>query len=202
MTGESDKSVVEGKVGLRKTYTARLRGLCQRERLSEALVSRLAESELLAAASIMVGFVPIKQEPDIFGTMGRWLESGRRLFLPVYSEEEKSYRLAEVGGLDERWISRGKFGIPEPVRTIKGVLPPFHFTMPAIWLVPGLAFSEDGARLGRGGGYYDRLLKGADGVKVGLLYECQLAATIPVMDYDIRMDFLLTEARTIECARV
>ena len=73
--------------------------------------------------------------------------------------------------------------------------------MPAIWLVPGLAFSEDGARLGRGGGYYDRLLNGADGIKVGLLFECQLAAQIPVMDYDIRMDYLLTEARIINCAK-
>ena len=200
MTSETDKSAVEGKVALRAEMKARLRGLCERERLSAALVSRLAESELLSAASIMVGFVPIKQEPDIFGTMERWLASGRRLFLPVFWEEDGGYRLAEVGGLDERWISRGKFGIPEPVRTITGVLPPFHFTMPAIWLVPGLAFSVDGARLGRGGGYYDRLLKGADGIKVGLLYECQIAADIPVMEYDIRMDYLLTEARTINCA--
>ncbi|MBQ7650049.1 MAG: hypothetical protein IJS15_03770 [Victivallales bacterium] len=45
------------------------------------------------------------------------------------------------------------------------------------------------------------MLNGADGVKVGLLYECQLAARIPVMDYDIRMDYLLTEARTINCAK-
>jgi len=202
MTSESDKSVVEGKVELRAIYKARLNELCERKRLSEKLVSRLGESELLSAASIMVGFMPIKQEPDIFGTMERWLASGRRLFLPLYSEEDEGYRLAEVGGLDEKWISRGKFGIPEPVRTITGVLPPFHFTMPAIWLVPGLAFSEVGVRLGRGGGYYDRLLKGADGVKIGLLYECQFAAKIPAMDYDIRMDYLLTETRTIDCAKV
>ena len=201
MTSGPGKSVDEGKAALRAEYKERLRGLCGRERLSAALASRLAASELLAAASVMVGFMPIRQEPDIFGTMERWLAAGRRLFLPVYSAEDGGYRLAEVGGLDEKWISRGKFGIPEPVRTITGVLPPFHFTMPAIWLVPGLAFSEDGARLGRGGGYYDRLLKGADGVKIGLLYECQLAAEIPALDYDIRMDFLLTETRTIDCAK-
>ena len=84
MTGESDKSVVEGKDALRALYKARLRGLCQRGQLSDALVSRLAESELLAAASIMVGFMPKRQEPDKFGTMEPWLVSGRRLFLPVY----------------------------------------------------------------------------------------------------------------------
>ena len=201
MTGESDNSAVEVKAAFRAEYNARLRGLCGIERLSAELVSRLAESELLSVASIMIGFMPIRQEPDILGLMEHWLAVGRRLFLPVYSEVERCYRLAEVGGLDDKWISRGKFGILEPVRTIAGVLPPFHFTMPAIWLVPGLAFSEDGARLGRGGGYYDRLLNGADGMKVGLMYECQLAARIPVMDNDIRMDYLLTEARTINCAK-
>ncbi|MBO4345043.1 MAG: 5-formyltetrahydrofolate cyclo-ligase [Victivallales bacterium] len=201
MASGSDKSVDEGKAALRAEYKERLRGLCGRDRLSAALVSRLAASELLSAASVMVGFMPIRQEPDIFATMESWLSAGRRLFLPAYSAEDCCYRLAEVGGLDESWMSRGKFGIPEPVRTITDAVPPFHFTMPAIWLVPGLAFSEDGARLGRGGGYYDRLLKGADGVKVGLLYECQIAAAIPALDYDIRMDFLLTETRTIDCAK-
>ena len=201
MTRETDRSVEDCKVALRAEMKARMRELSSVDRLSADLVSRLAESDLLSAAFIMIGFMPIRQEPDIFGLMGHWLAAGRRLFLPVFSEEDSGYRLSEVGGLDDKWISRGKFGIPEPVRTITGVLPPFHFTMPAIWLVPGLAFSEDGARLGRGGGYYDRLLNGADGIKVGLLFECQLAAQIPVMDYDIRMDYLLTEARIINCAK-
>ncbi len=200
MTSESDKSAMEGKAALRTEYKARLRGLAAKEMLSEKLVSRLESSTLLDSASVMVGFMPIKQEPDILGVMDRWLHNGRRLFLPVFSEADGSYGLAEVGGLDEKWISRGKFGIPEPKSTISGVKSPFHFAMPAIWLVPGLAFTEKGVRLGRGGGYYDRLLKGADGVKVGILFECQLAAAIPALGYDIHMDFLLTEARTIDCA--
>ena len=199
MTSESDIAATAAKAELRAVYSGLLRGLKDRDGLSAALVSRLEASELLAGTMVMVGFMPIRQEPDITGAMGRWLEKGRRLFLPAYSEADGCYRLAEVGGLDEEWISKGKFGILEPVRTISCALPPFDFTMPAIWLVPGVAFSMGGARLGRGGGYYDRLLKGASGTKIALLYECQIADCIPVLEHDIRVDYLLTETRTIRC---
>jgi 5-formyltetrahydrofolate cyclo-ligase len=66
-----------------------------------------------------------------------------------------------------------------------------------LWLIPGLAFSPDGIRLGRGGGYYDRLLAGTSGTKAGILYECQLMPDIPFESHDICMNILVMENKTL-----
>ena len=62
-------------------------------------------------------------------------------------------------------------------------------------LVPGVAFTAGGARLGRGGGHYDRLLAALppNCVRVGVGFSCQLAPVLPVASHDVRMHALLTE---------
>ncbi len=62
--------------------------------------------------------------------------------------------------------------------------------VPELVLVPGLAFTRDGQRLGRGGGFYDRLLGGrARGAfKVGLGFACQMRASIPREGHDVLLD--------------
>lgn len=54
--------------------------------------------------------------------------------------------------------------------------------------VPGLAFGDDGERLGYGGGYYDRFLTSTSALKIGLGYACQRVPSCPVSHHDIRMD--------------
>ncbi len=61
------------------------------------------------------------------------------------------------------------------------------------FLVPGLAFSEKGERIGRGKGFYDRTLKGMPGLKVGVCYSYQLFAELPVEDHDIKMDVIVSD---------
>lgn len=63
-------------------------------------------------------------------------------------------------------------------------------------LVPGLAFDHTGARLGRGGGYYDRLLEGrrTDCLAVGVTWEARITGLIPTEQHDRRVDFIATEA--------
>jgi 5-formyltetrahydrofolate cyclo-ligase len=67
-------------------------------------------------------------------------------------------------------------------------------------LVPGLAFSNHGARLGYGAGYYDRWL--ADhrhAIRVGLCFEYQVSERIPVAPHDQVLDYLVTDRRLIAC---
>ena len=67
--------------------------------------------------------------------------------------------------------------------------------MPDFVLVPGLAFSRNGYRLGRGGGFYDRLLAGRarDAVKVGVGFELQLTDDIPRAEHDVILDRVITD---------
>jgi 5,10-methenyltetrahydrofolate synthetase len=66
-------------------------------------------------------------------------------------------------------------------------------------LVPGLAFTKTGKRLGRGKAYYDKYLNNFQGIKVGLAFHVQLAADIPCEEHDVTMDFIVTNETTITC---
>lgn len=61
------------------------------------------------------------------------------------------------------------------------------------FLVPGLAFSEKGQRIGRGKGFYDRTLKDAPGLKVGVCYSYQLFTELPTEDHDVQMDIVVSD---------
>jgi 5-formyltetrahydrofolate cyclo-ligase len=66
-------------------------------------------------------------------------------------------------------------------------------------LVPGLAFSKDRHRLGRGGGFFDRLLAGraAGTFKLGVCFSFQLLETIPTEPHDIAIDAIVSERETV-----
>lgn len=106
--------------------------------------------------------------------------------------------LRKVEGLSS-WIS-GRWGVPEPDpdNTTKWDLS----IPPDVVLVPGLAFNEQGGRLGYGGGYYDRLyakLRESGGTLttqwIGFAYELQvIAEPLPMEPHDLRLTALATEA--------
>jgi 5-formyltetrahydrofolate cyclo-ligase len=66
-------------------------------------------------------------------------------------------------------------------------------------LVPGLAFSRDRHRLGRGGGFFDKLLSGraAKAFKLGICFSFQVVPTVPTESHDIIMDAVVTESETL-----
>lgn len=69
-------------------------------------------------------------------------------------------------------------------------------------IVPGVAFTVDGGRLGYGGGYYDRLFARLPQsvLRVGVAYEAQLAESLPIGVHDVRMHVVVTERRVYPCA--
>ncbi len=70
-------------------------------------------------------------------------------------------------------------------------------------VMPGIAFSEDGLRLGRGGGYYDATLKLAPRVlRLGVAYDLQIVPTLPREPHDVVLDAIVTDARTLRFERV
>jgi len=64
-------------------------------------------------------------------------------------------------------------------------------------LVPGVAFDRSGNRLGRGGGYYDRLLKGYSGSVTAVAFNFQLFETIPTSAHDVPVGTIVTETKII-----
>lgn len=64
---------------------------------------------------------------------------------------------------------------------------------PDVLLIPGIAFSKTGERLGRGKGYFDRYLENYSGLKVGLCFEFQVKTFIPTDEHDMKCDWLITD---------
>jgi len=78
----------------------------------------------------------------------------------------------------------GYRGIEEPSPECPEVCP----TEIDLAVIPGVAFTLDGRRLGRGKGYYDRLLPLLKCRKIGLCFECQIVPDLPCDPWDIKMD--------------
>ena len=86
-------------------------------------------------------------------------------------------------------MSPRSFGILEP----SDVIEIKHPSEIDVILVPGVAFTREGGRLGMGKGYYDRFLKQCTGVKIGLAYHEQILDVIPTEAHDVDMDILITD---------
>ncbi len=97
-----------------------------------------------------------------------------------------------------RWdeLVPGKFGIPEP-------LPSAPMVSPDLLLVPLLAVTRAGVRLGQGKGYYDRalaaLLTSSPVRTIGIAWDCQIADTLPADAWDIAVDYIATPTRLVDC---
>ena len=94
-------------------------------------------------------------------------------------------------------IPCGKFGILEPIEIMKIAYKNINLV-----LVPGIAFDEEGHRIGYGLGFYDKFLKKVPkAVKIGLAFDFQIVDKIPTEQHDVPVDFIVTEQRVIECKR-
>ena len=88
----------------------------------------------------------------------------------------------------------GKFGVREPAERCA----PVPLNRLDLVLVPGIAFDIRGGRLGRGQGYYDRLLSAVTGLKCGVAFDEQIVDAVPVGPLDVRLNCILTPTRWIE----
>lgn len=118
---------------------------------------------------------------------------GWRWVLPrVEPDRTLTFRDRDIPRETHRW------GMSQPVAS-GGVVPLHEIDL---MLVPGLAFDRTGARLGRGGGYYDRLLadRRPGCVAVGVVSSARVLGSVPSDDHDRRVDFLATEDGVIACS--
>lgn len=151
----------------------------------------------LSSAEWVMGFVSFGAEVHTHDLLRSLLAERRRVCVPSFDAVGQRYICSELKHFDLE-LKEGLLGILEPRHdTIR----PVSSEKIDAWLVPGLGFDEHGNRLGRGMGYFDRLLCGARGAKIGLAYDFQLVNEVPAEPNDVRLDFIVTETRVIHCKR-
>lgn len=161
---------------------------------SAAIWERLSVLPEFAKATRILAYVSNGVEVDTRGLIQQLLAMGRQVCAPQFDAAKQKYVACALRDFHSD-LAVGRFGILEPKSG--AVQPPAHDPIDAA-LVPGLAFDETGSRLGRGMGYFDRLLQEVSGAKIALAYDFQVLNEVPAEAHDARVDFIITETRRIQ----
>ncbi|MEA9355034.1 5-formyltetrahydrofolate cyclo-ligase [Bacteriovorax sp. PP10] len=184
------------KADLRKNLKSRLASLSDQDYLElslkvSVLLKHLLNDLHVIQQHLVIGvFAPIEKEPKWFLDMEDELE--KLTAYPAYAKDRMVFRLAPRAELE---ITQD-FGV--------GILGPklsAKEMTPKIIIVPGLGFTSDGKRLGRGKGFYDRYLEEASVIKIGIGFEMQIEQDIPTDPHDVKMDFVVTDHRILKINR-
>ena len=185
----------------RRAYDAR-NGEKDQETCSKKAVKILVDLDEYKEAQTVLWYVDARSEMQTQAAIEAALKTNKRIVVPYCTKGEKGENklgLWPLQSMEE--LVAGKWKILEPPREEWGK-PEKQVAESELDLivVPGVAFGRDGARLGNGQGYYDRLLAKvrSDCKLIGLCYESQLLDNITMEPHDVPVDKVITEARVYE----
>jgi len=149
------------------------------KRLGELFLS----SELYRRAETVYGYLPYNQEVRTVPMLEQAIRDGKRVAVPkVYGEEMKFIYITDFSQ-----VEKGYAGIPEPIAD-----EPVADDPHALVLMPGLAFTKTGDRMGYGGGFYDKFLsREPQHPTVALCYGFQIVEKLPTEEHDVPVDLVL-----------
>ena len=176
---------------LRKKFMAIRKAMTPVEHLvlDGAINARLLALEEFANSDVVVGYASDGCEANVRSVLENALIVGKKIALVRYDRAKKSYEPVEINSFQED-LEPAKFGLLEP----KAGLPQAVLSEKSLWLVPAVAFDKTGTRLGRGGGFYDRMLSEYPGSKVGVFYQCQYSEEVlPSAEHDQKLALAVTE---------
>jgi len=132
-------------------------------------------------------------ELDVWPLVGEAIRQGKTAVLPRYSRALDGYVACQVKDLATE-VRAARFGIREPVEACGEIA----INRLDLVMVPGVAFDLHGHRLGRGKGYYDRMLGSVAGKACGVAFDEQVVSAVPVEAHDVVLNCILTPTRWIE----
>lgn len=178
---------------LRKEKLAVRKGLSREEAAlkSNKICKNLLANPWVMDAKVILTYLPYGNEVSLLSLNEYFWQRSVKVLVPVCSKSQDGIMDAvELTREDLTDLEKNKLGVSEPKRGF-AVEP----SLIDLVLVPGVVFDTKGNRMGHGKGYYDRYLPGlkSDAKTVGIAYEVQLAANLPVNSWDYPLDALCTE---------
>lgn len=190
------------KQGLRQRIIAgrQLLSLQDRKRYSIEITREITQLPEFATARSVMGLMSFGAEFESDDCMRQVLADGKQLLLPYVNRTTRQLDVYRVDDLGSQ-IAIGSYDIREPIpaRCVSVDLAEIDFI-----LLPGVAFTRDGSRLGYGGGFYDKLLARLPHrpALVAAAFSLQLVDEIPQEPTDCKVDCLVTENEIINCVAV
>lgn len=197
MSHEATEDLLERKARLRRqAYDAR-QAQEDKDALSKAIVGTFVALPEYASAETVMWYIDARSEVRTRLDLSDALRGQERIVVPYCTVDEAGVNklgLWRLESMDELVV--GKWKILEPPRERWGE--PGKEVEPQdldLLMVPGVGFARDGARMGNGQGYYDRLLKQVrpDAPLIALAFECQIFPQLVVGPHDVYMDKVITE---------
>ncbi len=194
MAGSLKQAVRKSALSMREQLAAGVRAAH-----SAAITERLLQMPEYRQAGAVLGYMNFGAEFESSLWVERALAEGKRLALPKVNRHTNHLDLYWLDDLENQ-LAPGLWGIREPVvENCEKLSAPNEVEFV---LLPGVAFTRDGARLGYGGGYYDKLLASMARrpVLVAAAFALQVVDSIPQEANDVKVDWIVTERETIACA--
>lgn len=158
---------------------------------TEEVFKRVISHPLYRQADTLYCYVDFNRETGTGLLMEHAWKLGKKVAVPRTWEEKMEFYY--IRSFEE--LSPGGFGIPEPEEDPAAQAPGSR----GLVIVPGVAFDEQGNRIGYGKGYYDRYLSHHPGLDtMAVAFEFQVYPSVPAEEFDRKMDVLITEKRTID----
>ena len=161
------------------------------ERASLDACSLFLQTEEFKQADTIFLYYPIKNEISVLPIIREAKKMGKKIAFPICYTKNNTLCFRIIDSISE--LSPSHFGISEPPPTNEAPSP----TKSSVALIPGLAFSKNGHRIGYGKGYYDRFLQDFKGISIGFTYSKLLLDYIPHDLHDIPLKMLITESEVL-----
>jgi 5-formyltetrahydrofolate cyclo-ligase len=150
---------------------------------SQRLGELFLASEFYKNAKTIYGYLPYNQEVRTVPMLEQAIKDGKRVAVPKCYGDEMRFIYMD----DLTQVENGYANIPEPIAD-----GPVADDKTALVLMPGMAFTKNGDRMGYGGGFYDRFLaEEPDHPTLALCYAFQMVESLPTEEYDIPVDCVL-----------
>ena len=164
------------KRAIRAEVRARIAALSaeEKEALSSQIFNKIENLNEIKNASVVALFISLDDEPQTAAIIERFSLKKRIVVPRIEGDEMNFYDISEG-------LCRGAFGIMEPIATT-----PVEPSEIDVMIVPGVVFTREGARCGRGKGFYDKYLSrsGFRAYTIGVCYPCQIVDSLPTEEHD------------------
>ena len=177
---------MEDKKSIRAEVRRRIKLLSEADKgaAATAIFAKVEATEAFAGAECVALFVAMWDEVPTTEALERWRKMGKRVVVPRVEGDVMRYYEYHPDRM-----TVGAFGIIEPVGDDEVSADAID-----LMVVPARAFTLNGDRMGRGGGFYDKYmsLEGFRAVKYGIAFTCQIFETLPIDPHDIPVDEVFT----------
>ncbi len=161
------------------------------EDASADIIEKFLIQDVFKSAKIIGLYKAISGEVSLEPLFSSCWNLGKQTCIPVFNASSQIYEMAEI--TESTDFRAGHYGIQEPISP--SIIPLEQIDL---IIVPGVAFDLLGNRLGRGGGYYDRMLDKYNGIAAAVAYDFQIIPLVPTDPHDKPVNYIITETKFVK----